>query len=199
MKVFQKQLISVYKHFFQDINLEEYSESMFVDRINFLEGFEPQSPSQTELDRLSKAVLDAKAIEIVTNGLEDQYKKPETIKHQFLENGDKVAKNYLLELIVEAYYQSRDYEVIDFDAKHSSEDKSTPDFLIGDRNEFIETKRMTGGLRSVRSKFSEMRKKLSDWEDEYSDHEGHLILDLGTHTEDQPSKYEDFMETDFSR
>lgn len=183
-------LIGIYKQFFEGIDLEEYSDSKLVERIEFLRNLQLQGMDKEELEGLSESVLDASAIIILTEGdLQEwrpgdkEFMDKETIENKFLKHDDNQVNNSLLELLIHAWYEDNIcYQIEDFEQKYSSDpdlDKQ-PDFRLKESEEFIECKRISGDSDRIDDALNDAWDKFEEVKEKFPHHKYHVVIDIGS-------------------
>ena len=205
-KEFTNQIAQVYRDFFEDIETENYPDNKLVQRIEFLENLDVSQLDQESLEKFSMSVLDARAFTVITEGEPREFKigykenvgGKDTIEFWFLKGGNDQANNKLLEVLVHAWYKENDnYEIEDFEAQNYDVDKEA-DFRLINSKELIECKRISGENEgATRNQLKETKKKIKTCKQKFPDHKGHLIIDLGTHSSELSTSYEEFSKKDF--
>lgn len=204
---FTERVIGLYEDFFQGIELGKYQNKKMVQRIEFLKNLELNNLSQEELEKFSKAVLDARSIAVITEGDPNKFEIGERdklgskgyIEFWFLKRSNSEVNDALLEVIVHAWYkQNPDYEIEDFEDKYNNQVDKPVDFRLTNSEELIECKRISGKMedRTI-DRLRDTRKKFKSCESMFPGYTGHLIIDLGSHTEHLPTKYDEFVKEDF--
>lgn len=203
---FLQSIIELYERFLEDIELEKYQDNMLIQRMEFLEDLDISDMDENDLERFSKSILDARAIAVITEGRPNRLEigdKEEiggknSIEFWFLKLENSQVKNKLLEVLVHAWYkEDENYEVEDFE-NQDYDVKKEVDFRLTDSQELIECKRISGEKEgATRNQLDETKNKLRICKEKFSDHTGHLIIDLGTHTSELPTNYEEFSRQDF--
>lgn len=203
---FIQRIINLYRDFFEGIDLEKYKDKKLIQRIEFLENLDISKMDNEELEQFSKSILDARAIAVITEGTPNKFELGDrekmggvnSIEFWFLKLEDSQVNNKLLEVLVHAWYkENEDYEIEDFEEENHDVEKEV-DFRLTESQELIECKRISGDKEgATRNQLKETKKKLKYCKEEFPDHTGHLIIDLGSHTSELPSDYEEFLREDF--
>jgi hypothetical protein len=203
---FTDKVAELYRDLFEDIETEDYPKNKLVQRIEFLEDLDTSDLNQESLEKFSKSILDARALAVITEGKPNEFQLgdreklggTDTIEFWFLKGGDSQANNKLLEVLVQSWYKENDnYEIEDFEDQKYDVEKEV-DFRLLNSKELIECKRISGEKEgATRNQLKETKEKLEVCKKEFSDHTGHLIIDLGTHSSELSTTYEEFSKKDF--
>lgn len=205
---FTDKVAELYRDLFEDIETENYPKNKLVQRIEFLWDLDTSDLNQESLEKFSKSILDARALALITEGKPDDFHLgnreklggTDSIEFWLLKGGNSQANNKLLEVLAHAWYKENDnYEIEDFEDQKYDVDKEV-DFRLVNSEELIECKRISGGKEGAsRDQLKETKEKLEACKKEFSDHTGHLIIDLGTHSSKLSTTYEEFSKQDFEK
>lgn len=203
---FTDQIANLYRDLFKGIDTENYEDEKLIERIEFLENLKLSDLDENSLEKFSKSILDARAFAVITEGSPNDFELGDIekiggkkdIRLWFLKLQKSQVKDKLLEVLVHAWYkENQQYEIEDFEEQNYDVEKEV-DFRLTDSKELIECKRVSGDEKNrIRANLDKMKNKIEACEKDFPNHTGHLIIDLGAHTSEMPTNFEEFSKQDF--